>query len=161
MKKEDLKAGYVIRFDDNSLAMITYGKTGDLCVSGKTHWFPVSQFNDDLTYCNDRIVKIYGYASNCDAYKLESFDRDCIWERKGKPTLTEAERTILTNVDKAYQWIARDKNGSLFIYDEEPNKEYSYWKCDGDNFELAVFEHLFEFIKWEDEEPYLISDLLK
>ena len=61
---EDLKAGYVIKFKDNSLAMITYGNKGDLCVSGPDHWFPVECFNKSLRYGDNEIKQVYGYACN-------------------------------------------------------------------------------------------------
>ena len=40
-----------------------------------------------------------------------------------------------------------------------------YWKCkdedEDDECCVYLFDHLFQFIKWEDEEPYFIEDLLK
>lgn len=30
-------------------------------------------------------------------------------------------------------WIARDKNGSLYIYSGEPYKTYGYWALEGDS----------------------------
>lgn len=77
--------------------------------------------------------------------------------------LTEDEKVILKNINKDYKWIARDDNGSLFIYGEKPIKKESSWisKMFLDWFNMCIFNHLFLFIKWEDEEPYLIEDLLK
>lgn len=77
--------------------------------------------------------------------------------------LTEDEKVILKNIDKRYRWIARDDNGSLFIYGEKPIKKESSWisKMLIDWCGIWIFNHLFQSIKWEDEEPYLIEDLLK
>lgn len=79
-------------------------------------------------------------------------------------TLTEAERVILQNVDKAFKYIVRDKDGDIFLFDDEPYKINSYgnWICDdGFSYLLEPFNHLFQFIKWEDTEPYKIAELLK
>ena len=77
--------------------------------------------------------------------------------------LTENEKVILRSMDKKYKWIARDEGGDLFIYCEKPIKKESFWvsKMFIDWWGICMFNHLFLFIKWEDEEPYLIEDLLK
>lgn len=76
--------------------------------------------------------------------------------------LTEDEKVILKNINKNYKWIARDVDGRLFIYIDKPIKGDTYW---GYTYiyasPLDVYSHLFTCIKWEDEEPYLIEDLLK
>ena len=77
--------------------------------------------------------------------------------------LTEDEKVILRNIDKKYKWITIDDNGSLFINNEKPIKNESSWisKMLIDWCGIWIFNHLFQSIKWEDEEPYLIEDLLK
>ena len=80
-----------------------------------------------------------------------------------KPTLSEAERVILENIDKDYKWIARDNwDNQLFIYTAKPikNEIKGTWGAEGDNADLELFNHLFQFIKWQDEEPYNIEELL-
>lgn len=78
-------------------------------------------------------------------------------------TLTEVERTILENVDKMFRYIARDKDGELCIYNELPAKELTtIWETDyGICVSLEPFNHLFQFVQWEDDEPYEIAELLK
>ena len=82
--------------------------------------------------------------------------------------LSEDEKVILRNVDREiYKWIARDKIGNLNIFERKPIKEdliyvFGFWDDNGGcSEELNAFEHLFQFIKWEDEEPYNIEELLK
>lgn len=70
--------------------------------------------------------------------------------KKEKPTLTEDEKAILRNIPKEYKWIGRDENGDLVLYEE------LYY-----GLVTKLFNHLFNFIKWTDEKPYLIEDLLK
>lgn len=81
-----------------------------------------------------------------------------------KPQLTKAERVILENLPKKYKWIARDRDNELSVYDRAPRKHGldQYWKNVGDHAaEMNMFQHLFQFIKWEDKEPYNIEELLK
>lgn len=106
----------------------------------------------------------------CNAVKCVGRDcDDCLkaWlnaEHKEQIKLSDAERVILENIDKVYNWIARDKNGRLFIYTEKPSKAIECWTNNskimvGANFNLFI--HLFQFIKWEDEQAYSIEELLK
>lgn len=77
--------------------------------------------------------------------------------------LTEDERVILRNLDKKWKWIARDEDTRLTIFSRKPQKEYYKWDVtdvmDFENF--YIFNHLFQFIKWTDKEPYNIEELLK
>ena len=63
-----------------------------------------------------------------------------------------------------YSWIARDKNKELCVYEIKPMKLTCSWLnrhiherldsvCDDD--------HLFQYIKWEDEKPTKILDLMQ
>lgn len=77
--------------------------------------------------------------------------------------LIEDEKVILRNLPECFKWIARDEDGRLFVYSFKPLKTTHAWMGDSLMYftYLNVFNHLFSFIKWEDEEPYLIEDLLK
>jgi hypothetical protein len=91
----------------------------------------------------------------------------CKWleaEHKEKPKLSEAERVILENMDRTHKWIARDSSGWLHLYENKPDKNTSYmsWMPKyGSTRNFGLFNHLFQFIKWSDNEPYEIADLLK
>ena len=91
-----------------------------------------------------------------------------------KPHLTEDEKAILRNIPEKYKYIARDNSRSLYIYEDKPKKDGgNVWfndkpKKDGGNVwfnynynYFDLFQHLFQFIKWEDEEPYKIQELLE
>lgn len=90
---------------------------------------------------------------------------EVLWERKKKPELTDVEKVLLRDyLSKGYKWIARDKDGYIYVYITKPLtvsntlwvSPYAYsYGCD------ITFERLFQFIKWEDEEPYSIEELLK
>ena len=112
----------------------------------------------------------------CESRMCEMMDKGCAggdcsnciypWlksEHKEQITLSEAERIILENIDKEYKWIARDKyDNELFIYTDKPIKnENNNWGSEGENADLELFRHLFNFITWNDSEPYNIEELLK
>lgn len=73
-----------------------------------------------------------------------------------KPTweFTEDEKVILRNLEDKWEWIARDGDGSLRLYCVEPEKLDTLWatpRCDFTPF--RCFDHLFQSVQWEDEEP--------
>ena len=65
---------------------------------------------------------------------------------------TNDEQVILKNVSSRYKWIARDKNGALFVYARKPRKPrkagcfYSDDMCD---FRLEPFEDIFKKVTWD------------
>ena len=69
-----------------------------------------------------------------------------------------------------FEWIARDQNENLCVYDKKPYKEENpdcinsgYWICDGNTYDLAAmtpFNDIFQSIQWENEEPTLIEEAL-
>ena len=77
--------------------------------------------------------------------------------------LAEDERVILENLDKKWKWIARDENGCLCVYDKKPKKgKYELWLVTNDYERMNVLKKgIFKFIKWEDDKPYNIEELLK
>ena len=78
-----------------------------------------------------------------------------------QPKLTEAERVILENIGRDYKWIYRDFYGNLMVSEEKPVKyDGGFETCSLCDY-INAFNHLFKFIKREDEEPYNIKELLK
>ena len=76
--------------------------------------------------------------------------------------LTRIEKVILESLPKDIKWIARDRDEILYIYNWKPYKENDVWKNKNDTYyDFFIFNHLFQFIQWEDEEPYSIGELLK
>ena len=84
-------------------------------------------------------------------------------EHKEPITLSEAERIILENIDKDYEWICRDKDNTLKLYIYKPKNHKGNWFVDEATvcYRLECFNHLFQFITWNDDEPYNIAELLK
>ena len=156
MKKSDLKCGNVVELRDGDKYLVAYGYTDKVLVNlNDGTWIstPIkSCYKEDLTnvdYFDIDIMKVYK------DYTLT----ELLWERKETPKLTEDEKTILKNVPEYYKWIARDESSMVYLYPKRPVKSRLIWESDG--VPMIPFAHLFQFIKWEDEEPYSIDDLLK
>lgn len=64
--------------------------------------------------------------------------------------------------DDGYPYIARDQTLDLLcIYESKPKKSHLVWcnqkgRCDA----FPFIQKAFYFVKWEDEEPTLIQDIL-
>lgn len=150
--KSDLKSG-----------MFVILRCGDKCVVQEEHkifvdikdgsYLSFYNIKNDLSNINSNVLDIIKVYEDYTCQKL-------LWQRKTNMRPTEDEKTILKNLHEGFEWIARDEDSCLCIYDKKPEKGIDYWQCTHTFEELEFFNHLFTFIKWEDEEPYLISDLL-
>ena len=64
--------------------------------------------------------------------------------------------------DYDWNWIAREKTGKILSFTNKPTKTDEVWK---DKQTRLWFNHkdsqLFQFIQWEDEEPYEIAELIR
>ena len=152
MKKSDLKNGNVVELRNGDFYVLAnvYDESILITLKGKYH-FNLNNYSIDLTQtCGFEMFDIMKVYKNYTCKEL-------LWERK-EPKLTEDEKVILRNLPKDYKWIARDKNGCLYAYASKPKKGIIMWESDG--LPMIPFAHLFQFIKWEDEEPYSIEDLL-
>ena len=151
MKKSDLNIGNVVELR-NGLKFLFLGKYKALVELTGVGCTDIDYYDENLTRSSRQesydIMKVYK------DYTLT----ELLWERKEKPKPTYDEKIILRNLPEKYKWIARDKNGLIFLYAKKPSKcEYSWGGC---KYMLLPLEHLFQFIQWEDDEPYLIEDLL-
>lgn len=66
---------------------------------------------------------------------------------------TEDEKVILRNLPERFKFIARDENGGVFVYEEEPHKDIRYWTGKEKIIDFEFYEHLFPTLKWEDKSP--------
>ena len=152
MKKSDLKYGNVVETREG-IKYLYHCKNSDKFLNLDYDGFLwIRNFDKNLKYIDDLneldIMEVYK------DYTL----KELLWERKEKPKPTYDEKIILRNLPKKYKWIARDKNGLIFLFSKKPSKcDYSWI---GYNDIAFPYYHLFQFIKWEDEEPYSIEELL-
>lgn len=49
-------------------------------------------------------------------------------------------------------WIARDKDGELYLFSEKPSKREEFWLMSRGTV-IQLPSELFPEVKWEDEEP--------
>ena len=85
-----------------------------------------------------------------------------------KKQFTDDELCILRNIDKKYKWIARDKSGDIFGFEEKPKKDKYVWLCEEYDYCLdntccidGLNQSLFNEILWEDQEPVYIDDYVE
>lgn len=74
--------------------------------------------------------------------------------------LTGDEKFILKHLDKTLKYIARNMDGNLYLFCNKPIKCNDHWSsrlCRN----FSSINNFFRFIKWADDEPYLIDDLLQ
>lgn len=159
MNKTDLKHGNIVELRNGDRYLFTsyieYGHEENVFVilTGEGYYYSNSlNFNNNYKNSDLAIVKVYK------DYTL----KELLWERKEKPKLSDDEKAILRNIDKKFKYIARDKDEMLFVFTGKPVKGECIWSAaNGGLTSLRIFKHLFQFIKWEDKEPYNIEDLLK
>lgn len=116
-----------------------------------------------LTTSDWDIMKIYDCPIiSGQSWCLSSVDKnglELVWKRNEIKASVD-EKSILKLIPKKYKYIARDRSSELFIHIGIPQKIGNEWESPYDVGCLDVFGHLFEYIKWEDEKPVKISDLL-
>ena len=153
MKKSDLKYGNVVETRSGDKYLFTFHDEEDIFVdlTGDGYYYSESlYFNTNYKNSAIVIMKVY------EDYTCSKL----LWERKETPKLNEDEKAILkVLLNEKYKWIARDKNDWLYVYASKPKKGITIWENTGSP--MMPFVHLFNFIKWEDEEPYSIEELLR
>lgn len=134
----------------------------EIVTSENSSSFAVNKHTKKLCGCGDIDCSdcLFCGCDNCSIKRNEWSNSEAIEQI----ILTKAEKTILENVDKQYKWIARDENDVLWVYSNKPNKNTDHWNCYASSnntiTRINAFNHLFQFIKWEDYEPYNIGYIL-
>lgn len=169
MKKSDLKCGQVVELRNNTLAM----KLGNNFIYFDGY-DEIEDWDEDLkeSYTQDKNMDIMGvydikngfnFMHLSDKRKEKCFLR-LIWERKEIPKLTQIEIVLLEALPKDYGYIARDEDKELGIFESKPRKFTNWKNWDAENnftkADTFHYPHLFNFIKWEDDEPWKISELI-
>lgn len=150
--KSDLRDGDIVMYDSGEMRIV---KNNELYDDHDRLKSSIDLYDKDLK-CSGclrgdplDIVKVYRQ----------------IWKRE-EQTITRDEKVLLKNIAKNFKYIARNRDSTLFVYGDEPEKEVgtlNMWLRRPDSYiaNLEVYTHLFPMVKWEDEEPCLIEDLLK
>ena len=120
------------------------------------------------------VIKKSGHIVSCNGVECNLClfdDEDCRkktreWaesEYVEKPVISKRDRAFLEYLIEKYKFVARDKNGKLFVCDAQPRKGEKYWylshgRCLSLN---RYFTVDFPMVKWSDSEPWLIEELKK
>ena len=80
--------------------------------------------------------------------------------------LKQAEKELLTACQKnGYRYIARDKNEEIWVFKSKPVKSEKFyvWINEDIHYDYVLINHQLKDIvlRWEDEEPTLIANLLE
>lgn len=137
----------------------------DLACKGKI----IAVTKDNKVVCCDDINceqclfnKTDDYVGYCDDEKRMQWSES---EYVEKPTITLREKNFLDVLLPEWKYIARDSNNSLCIYPIKPIRFGKCWMVKNDyNYYYVsrdMYGSMFDFIKWEDEEPWSIEDLKK
>lgn len=129
---------------------------------------------DDIALTDDGELHNCSHMSFCSDCEFDKGDCEIVktkWlymehvEKPKPPKLTKKERTFCELFEKGY--LARDNDGDdLYLFKNKPHKREYFWDVDGYDFiNLYEFKDIatlkFDFIKWEDEEPWSVEELLK
>lgn len=108
---------------------------------------------------------------SCTKCKFDAPGKTCEEQRREwaeseyieKPVISKRDRAFLEHLREEYKFVARDKNGKLFVCEAQPRKWEKYWylsngRCLSLN---RCFTVDFPMVKWSDSEPWLIEDLKK
>lgn len=154
--KADLKDGMVVTYREGSQRIVIGDKLYSIpsySTGSYDYQLGLYNFDNNLIYLSKpdhhyTIVEV-------------SYKGDVLWERK-EIKLSDAERAWLTVAKHDdMEYVARDRDGRLYVYPTRPIKMSNAWLSKFDVYKKIWSENLFEFITWEDDEPYLIEDLLK
>ena len=84
---------------------------------------------------------------------------DLLEEYKEPVKLTKFEYEYLKVAkENEYNFIARDKDNRLYGTSEKPKKYNITWASSGAY--IVMFKSMFNFVRWQDEEPYSIDEIL-
>ncbi|WP_418220974.1 hypothetical protein [Catenibacterium sp.] len=132
-----------------------------LAVTNKHEYFALKADNPTvITRCNN-LEQCRGCLfdnGTCSSEKMKWL----LSEYREPVKLTRFEQDILKYIleKTQYRFIVREKSGNIYIYKRKPKKGIGAWDSSTGMLNLNVFINLFPFIKWEDEEPTSIKDVL-
>ena len=119
---------------------------------------------DTIYFITDNVLqyKINSYRSKVSNLKVNEIVK--ITKLPKKKQFSQDELCILRNIDKEYKWIARDEeDGGICIFIEKPLRKKHIWDLERSSHYMffSCYNHLFNSIQWEDEEPVYIDDYVE
>lgn len=122
--------------------------------------------SDSLCCYLAQMVTKKGDKNNCSRKNTTSCSQclklslmDLLEEYKEPFKLTKFEYEYLKVAKKeGFNFIARDEDNMLYGFIKQPKKHNSYWH-NSDKF-IKIFKSMFNFVKWEDQYPMDIDEIL-
>ena len=114
---------------------------------------------DTIYFITDNILqyKINSYHSKVSNLKVNEIIK--ITKLPKKKQFSQDTLNFFKYIDKKFEWIARDRDGEVWIYISKPKKRDISWENFGLYKPLDIIKNsLFTEIKWEDNEPIYIDD---
>ncbi len=75
--------------------------------------------------------------------------------------ITEQEKEFLKMISTEFKYIARDEDGSLYLYRKKPKKGADMWFGMQPCVISGVNKNVLKEIRWEDDDPFCIDDHVK
>lgn len=132
------------------------------------------EYNDgtyDVVTFKIKENNLYTRLSKNDMYILSTMQINVIKSIKNiiklpkKKQFSQDTLNFFKMIDKKYKWIAKDKSGDIFGFEEKPKKDKYVWLCEEYDYCLdntccidGLNQSLFNEILWEDEKPVCIDD---
>jgi len=174
MKKSDLKTGMRVETRNGRiwLVVVDFLINGivDILLAGEHGgWMDGESYDDDLMlkrYPVKKIVsdydimKVYSICED-DCYHLDLLNlniRHLIWKRD---EYTSEQKEVFKALKVlGFKYIARDSDNNLNAYDSTLIKGENWWYSQDTNCQTCEFKSdTFDFIAWEDAEPFEIPEL--
>lgn len=129
--------------------------------------FKFSCFNDVFCFKNNELFEVQKINDVDKQYMLSLLpfntvvDLD-ITKLPKKKQFSQDTLNFFKMIDKKFEWIARDRDGEVWIYISKPKKRDISWENFGLYKPLDIIkDSLFDEILWEDEEPVYIDDYVE
>ena len=112
----------------------------------------------------DEVLKIWEYST----LSINTLVTSEIIKLPKKKQFSQDTLNFFKMIDKKYKWIAKDKSGDIFGFEEKPKKDKYVWLCEEYDYCLdntccidGLNQSLFNEILWEDDEPIYIDDYVE
>ena len=126
----------------------------------------VNKHNNEIEECTaDNCLKCLFNVMRGNKSCFSAMLRWLLSEYKEPIKLSKLEYELLRHLYKTgYSYIVRDGSNSVYVYEKRPCRINLYWAPGdvnhNDDISLYRLSYLFQFLKWSDEEPTLIQDIL-
>ena len=133
----------------------------------KDGWFNDLKYKIENNIIKVATIKYSDYSQS--SFKLNEFVCiEKIIKLPKKKQFSQDTLNFFKCIDKKYKWIAKDKSGDIFGFEEKPKKDKYVWLCEEYDYCLdntccidGLNQSLFNEILWEDEEPVYIDDYVE